>query len=1073
MEQIKSVLSEFIQDPYNTECMFKLGTLYYDKKHYASAFTYFQRCAEYSNDMILSSECLLTCSRIMSMQGRRSQKEYDLIIHALSIQDDCPEVFFIKSRYHSWREEWTECYATCCLALKYLKNFNPTFKNKKYFDYQGEKCLLRQKAISAYKRGKTNEARKLCIELGDDMKHLPEPFEEPHTNGLNYSQSFQDLFVLKMCNYKKQGSYLAIGTGDYAYGNNTYLLEKEYDWRGISIDYNKDFVNKFSKFRKNKCFCLDATKIDYMEFLQGNHFPKVIDYLQVDCDPANITFEILEKIPFSTYKFRVITYEHGFYNDPTQSFRAKSRELLLKHGYKLFAGNITSDRLEECPFEDWWIHPEFINTECNLNNDVPIFGENVLDLTGTDNLIEDKTSLLKPKKYIIENETSVFNVDPILKTLNNYHDNEPATFKLFKTCNVCDCIRRGYRWEEHQHNIIDEYLDGNSIAIEAGGHVGTLAVKLAKTCKMLYTFEPVKSTYNLLKNNMELNCEDEKYTIFNKGLGESNKTEKISWISPEGSGGVGLTNNFIEPADQLKNSDDIEIITIDSLCLDELDYIKIDVEGYEENVINGGIETIKKFKPLIILECYESFSPLIEASLEFVMKKYDFLIRLGYEVKHTWKADFLFINPQPQKTLIPIFQPTHVETNNIKIGFDIGASSGTTLNLFDDCNIICAFEPNPIEIEKLKNRNNHKVFAYDYAIYDTNGTASFNCMLHPGYSSLLDFDESGECFKYCGKIDTGFDEVHSKIYIQTKRLDTFIEENNIQNIHFIKIDTQGTDFAVIKSLGKYIKNVYKIEAEVQTQTLYKNSSKKNEMIEFMNKNNFDIVEIIDNSIMTKGYEERITFINNSYTEQPVISLNATPPSVMVFENFYENPDEIRKYALGLNYQPPENHGAVGYRCQEGRKILPGTKEFFEKVLHCKIKFGNKLGEWDYSTNGCFQWCNKDVPLVYHADSQEYAGIIYLTPDAPPNCGTSLFKHKKYNSMASKDIFKHSDWHDPDLEYNDWFLDKEPWEQVDSVGNVYNRLVIFKSSNIHAVTEYFGNTIEDSRLFQLFFFNIVV
>lgn len=376
MEQIKSVLSDLIKNPYNTECMFKLGTLYYDKKQYAAAFTYFQRCAEYSTDMVLASECLLTCSRIMAIQGNRSQKEYDLIIHALSIQDDCPEVFFIKSRYHSWREEWTECYATCCLALKYLKNFTPTFKNKQYFDYHGKNCLLRQKAISAYKRGKTNEARKIYIELGDDIKHLPEPFEEPHTNGLNYSQSFQDLFVLEMCNYKKQGYYLEIGAGDYAYGNNTYLLEKDYNWEGISIDYNKTLVNNFNKFRKNKCLHLDATKVNYEELLDGK---EVIDYLQVDCDPANITFEILEKIPFSTHKFKVITYEHDFYNDPTQSFRTKSRELFMSHGYKLFAGNITSDRLEECPFEDWWVHPEFINTECNLNNDVPIFGENLLN----------------------------------------------------------------------------------------------------------------------------------------------------------------------------------------------------------------------------------------------------------------------------------------------------------------------------------------------------------------------------------------------------------------------------------------------------------------------------------------------------------------------------------------------------------------------------------------------------------------------------------------------------------------------------------------------------------------------
>jgi len=40
-----------------------------------------------------------------------------------------------------------------------------------------------------------------------------------------------------------------------------------------------------------------------------------------------------------------------------------------------------------------------------------------------------------------------------------------------------------------------------------------------------------------------------------------------------------------------------------------------------------------------------------------------------------------------------------------------------------------------------------------------------------------------------------------------------------------------------------------------------------------------------------------------------------------------------------------------------------------------------------------------------------------------------------------------------------------------VGNIYNRLVLFKSHNVHAVSEYFGETIDDSRLFQLFFFDV--
>jgi hypothetical protein len=207
MEQINTLLFEHIKEPYNDEIMFSLGTEYFNIHQYASAFTYFQRCADYSHNNKLITECLLTCSRILTIQGDRDQKEYDMILHALSIEENCPEVYYIKSCYHSWRNQWTECYTTCCLALKYLNNFDPIFRNNKYFKYNNKNNILFQKALSAKQKGKVSEARNLFIQLNNisELEKLPSPFEIPHTNETNYSQSFQDLFVLKMCNYKKQG----------------------------------------------------------------------------------------------------------------------------------------------------------------------------------------------------------------------------------------------------------------------------------------------------------------------------------------------------------------------------------------------------------------------------------------------------------------------------------------------------------------------------------------------------------------------------------------------------------------------------------------------------------------------------------------------------------------------------------------------------------------------------------------------------------------------------------------------------------------------------------------------------
>ncbi len=59
------------------------------------------------------------------------------------------------------------------------------------------------------------------------------------------------MFVLSMLNGKKNGTYLEIGAGSYYYGNNTYLLEKSFDWNGISIDINESLSIDFNNNRNN------------------------------------------------------------------------------------------------------------------------------------------------------------------------------------------------------------------------------------------------------------------------------------------------------------------------------------------------------------------------------------------------------------------------------------------------------------------------------------------------------------------------------------------------------------------------------------------------------------------------------------------------------------------------------------------------------------------------------------------------------------------------------------------------------------------------------------------------------
>ena len=181
--------------------------------------------------------------------------------------------------------------------------------------------------------------------------------------------------------------------------------------------------------------------------------------------------------------------------------------------------------------------------------------------------------------------------------------------------------------------------------------------------------------------------------------------------------------------------------------------------------------------------------------------------------------------------------------------------------------------------------------------------------------------------------------------------------------------------------------------------------------------------------------------------------------IFVVDNFYEDPYAVREFALQQEF-------IEDLRYYKGKRTAiqcyaPGTKRIFEEII------GEKITIWDqYAMNGVFQTCNPQDPLVYHVDLQKWAGMVYLTPDAPFECGTSLYAHKESKIRHLED----SDSDEAKYVFKGGFYDKSKFELVDTVGNVFNRLVIFNGKCIHAASQYFGQTVEDSRLFHMFFFD---
>ena len=212
--------------------------------------------------------------------------------------------------------------------------------------------------------------------LRHNLKDLLVPFKNSDKIKTNYSEVFQDIFVLQCLNGKKNGIYLEIGAAGPVSGNNTYLLEKEFGWTGLSIDYGYDdwddsvvitcdnqsfsrsgfkkyWEGKWHKDRDQPLLLTNAITCDWKNILNNT----IIDYLQVDIDPPGGTYECLERLPFDTVDFKVITYEHDAYAEP--EWRIKSRKFLESKGYVLIAGNISKEY--GSPFEDWWVNLKYIN----------------------------------------------------------------------------------------------------------------------------------------------------------------------------------------------------------------------------------------------------------------------------------------------------------------------------------------------------------------------------------------------------------------------------------------------------------------------------------------------------------------------------------------------------------------------------------------------------------------------------------------------------------------------------------------------------------------------------------------
>ena len=196
--------------------------------------------------------------------------------------------------------------------------------------------------------------------------------------------------------------------------------------------------------------------------------------------------------------------------------------------------------------------------------------------------------------------------------------------------------------------------------------------------------------------------------------------------------------------------------------------------------------------------------------------------------------------------------------------------------------------------------------------------------------------------------------------------------------------------------------------------------------------------------------------------------------VTVINDFYDEPDEIRKYALAQKYTYCHELKDIGY-------VFPGsrTKELkdlsfslYEKVCKKLISVfhipEHDFMQWQISTSFQIVEAEYGSGLIHQDQNTVFAGVLYLSPSAPLNGGTSLFKkNATYKHELYDQLIKENDEHFKNKELID-FTYHQMFDEVVRVNNVYNTLILFEGDIYHCANNFFGDTKHNSRLAQVFF-----
>jgi FkbM family methyltransferase len=164
-------------------------------------------------------------------------------------------------------------------------------------------------------------------------------------------------------------------------------------------------------------------------------------------------------------------------------------------------------------------------------------------------------------------------------------------------------------------------------AVDVGAHCGLWSMQLVKEFEFVLAFEPVEAHRECFRRNVT----EQNVILYPVALGAENGARISIHTAPTSSGDSWVSG-----------PGDIQMRTLDSMDLSGIDFLKIDCEGYELNVLRGAVATIREWSPVICVEQKPGHGQRFGFAETAAV---DFLLGLGYRTRRVMAGDYIMVRP--------------------------------------------------------------------------------------------------------------------------------------------------------------------------------------------------------------------------------------------------------------------------------------------------------------------------------------------------------------------------------------------------------------------------------------------